>query len=347
MSSILQARARSATFVLTLAVVVLRSAPALAGDEATAEALFVEGKKLAAEGKLTEACPKFAESNRLDRGAGTLIHLADCYEKNHQAASAWATFKDAASAAQALGRADWQKLATQRAALLEPKLAKLTVKVKDPADRIEVTRDGSQMSPASWGTPLPVDVGHHVVQASAPNRKPFKASVDVTKDGDRVEIVVTKLEEGGGATPLPSGNNAAGGDKNPPPPKVHGGDEGSSQKTIGFVVGGVGVAGLAAGAVTGLIAIGKNSDSKNACPNDGACNNAEAIDANDGAKTFGTISTIGFIAGGACLAAGAILIFTAPSSSRSGSIKPTPTRGVSVLPATDGRSAGMSVMGVF
>jgi hypothetical protein len=343
------ARTRTAAFVFTLVAIALHSAPALAGDEAAAEALFVEGKKLAAEGKLAEACPKFAESNRLDRGAGTLIHLADCYEKNHQTASAWATFKDAASAAQALGRADWQKLATQRAAVLEPKLAKLTVKVKDPADRIEVTRDGSSMSPASWGTPLPVDVGHHVVQAWAPNRKPFKASVDVSKDGDRVEILVPKLEEGLGGTPTPAGGNTAGGgDKGQPPPKVHNGDEGSSQKTIGFLVGGVGLAGLAVGGVTGLLAIGKNSDSKSACPNDGACNNQEAIDANDGAKTFGTVSTIGFIAGGACLAAGAILIFTAPSSSaRSGSIKPAPTRGVSVLPATDGRSAGMSLMGVF
>jgi len=339
--------ARTATLVFTFAAIVLRSAPALAGpDEAAAEALFVEGKKLAAEGKLAEACPKFAESNRLDRGAGTLIHLADCYEKNHQTASAWATFKDAASAAQALGRSDWQKLATQRAAILEPKLSKLTVKVQDPADRIEVTRDGSSMSPASWGTPLPVDVGHHVVQAWAPNRKPFKASVNVTKDGDRVEILVPKLEDGPGGPP-PTGVATPGTKETPPQPVVHRGDEGSSQKTIGFVVGGIGIAGLAVGAVTGLLAIGKNSDSKNACPNDGACNNPDAIDANDGAKTFGTVSTIGFIAGGACLAAGAILIFTAPSSSRSGSITPRPTRGLRLVPATDGRSGGMSVMGVF
>ena len=74
------------------------------GNEAAAEALFDEAKKLANDGKFAEACPKFAESNRLDRGAGTLIHLADCYEKNKQTASAWATFKEAASAAQAISR---------------------------------------------------------------------------------------------------------------------------------------------------------------------------------------------------------------------------------------------------
>ena len=340
--------ARTATFVFTLAAVVLRSSPALAGDEAAAEALFVEGKKLAAEGKLSEACPKFAESNRLDRGAGTLIHLADCYEKNHQTASAWATFKDAASAAQALNRADWQKLATQRAAALEPKLAKLTIKVQDPAEKIEVTRDNSSMSPASWGTPLPIDVGHHVVQAWAPGRKPFKATVAVSKDGERAEVVVPKLEYGTGEAPAPAVVPAAG--KTVPPSAVVADtrSDGSPQKTIGFVVGGIGIAGLAVGAITGLIAIGKNSDSKQACPNDGACTNPEAIEANDGAKTFGTVSTIGFIAGGVAVAAGAILILTAPSSpsgSRSGSAKPA--RGLRFVPASDGRSAGMSVMGVF
>ena len=149
-------------------LVLLAPSAAWAGNEAAAEALFVEAQKLVKEKKYAEACPKFAESNRLDRGAGTLIHLADCYEKNKQTASAWATYKEAASAAQALGRADWQKLATQRSNALEPKLAKLTIKVSDPVDKLEVTKDGAPYAQASWGVALPVDVGSHTVEASAP-----------------------------------------------------------------------------------------------------------------------------------------------------------------------------------
>ena len=84
---------------------------------------------------------------------------------------------------------------------------------------------------------------------------------------------------------------------------------------MGFVVGGIGVAGLAVGAVTGLIAIGKNSDSKQACPNDGACASRDAVDAADSARQFGTISTIAFIAGGVGAALGTVLVLTAPSSS--------------------------------
>ncbi len=343
----MQRPVRHAVFALTLAAFALRAAPARAGDEAAAEALFLEAKKLAAEGKLAEACPKFAESNRLDRGAGTLIHLADCYEKNGQSASAWATFKDAASAAQALGRADWQKLATQRAAALELKLAKLTIRVQDPADKIEVTRDGAQTSPASWGTPIPVDVGTHTVQATAPARKAYKITVKVAKDGDRVEVMVPKLEVGAATvattTPPPVTGPVT------PPPVVHTGDDGAGQRTIGFIVGGVGVAGIAVGAVTGLVAMGKNSDSKKACPNDGGCPDADAVKANDSARTFGTVSTIAFIAGGILAAAGAVVIFTAPTatSSRSASARAKSERGLRVVPATDGRSANLSVMGVF
>ncbi|MDB4942096.1 MAG: hypothetical protein JWP97_1630 [Labilithrix sp.] len=329
---------RLLTGAALVAGLLVHVSPARAGDEAAAEALFAEAKRLAAQGKLAEACPKFAESNRLDRGAGTLIHLADCYEKNHQSASAWATFKDAASAAQAINRPEWQKLATQRAAALEPRLAKLTINVVAPADKIEVTRDGAPTSPASWGIPIPVDTGTHTVAAGAPGRKPFTTTVTVAKDGDRPEVVVPALE----ATPAAAVAAAAA----PPPraaPEEHAPhhDEGAGQRTAGFVVGGIGVAGLAAGAITGLIAIHKNKDSKDACPDDGACGSRDAVDANDSAKTFGVVSTIAFIAGAAGVVGGAILVLTAPrdaSSSRAG---------LRVVPATDGRSANLSVLGVF
>ncbi len=320
---------------LVSCTVLAAAAPARAGDAAAAEALFVEGKKLVQQGKYAEACPKFAESNRLDRGAGTLIHLADCYEKTKQTASAWATYKEAASAAQALGRQDWEKLANKRANALEPTLAKLTIKVTEPADKIEVARDGTAVSQASWGVALPIDSGAHTIEASAPGRKPFKTSVTIAKDGDKAEVTVPKLDAedkpavAATSPPTPATTTT--------PPPARGGDDGSGQRTLGFIVGGVGLVGVGVGAVTGLMAMSKNNQSKDKCPNAGACADRAGVDANDSAKTLGLVSTIGFIAGGVGLAAGAFLIFTAGPSKT----------GLRVVPTAGPKDAGLSLGGTF
>jgi hypothetical protein len=44
--------------------------------------LFDEAERLVASGKYADACPKYAESNRLDPQLGVLMYLADCYEEN-------------------------------------------------------------------------------------------------------------------------------------------------------------------------------------------------------------------------------------------------------------------------
>lgn len=337
-------RSVAVTSAIAFALLV-RVAPAAAagGTEAAAEALFGEAKKLAAQGKYAEACPKFAESNRLDRGAGTLIHLGDCYEKNKQSASAWAAYKEAASAAQALGRKDWEALATKRAAALEAKLAYLSIKVDPGNTRAEVTRDGTVVAPAVLGVPIPVDVGPHMVEATASGFEPFKTSVNVGKDGERIEVVVPKLE------PEPTAVAASKPVAPAPRPSVSssvtGEPGGSSQRTVGLVVGGVGVAGLAVGAITGLMAMAESSDAKRTCEADGRCASRDAVDASESAKTFGLVSTIAFVAGGVGLAAGAALVLTAPKESRDSSKSAAPR--VRVSPNAGPTGAGLTVLGVF
>src|SRR5882757_8415497 len=101
-------------------------------DPPAARALFGEARKLMAQGKYEQACPKLEESLKLDAGIGTAFNLADCWEHVGKTASAWARFLDVATAAKNAGQADREKVARARAASLEPHLPRLTITVAAP-----------------------------------------------------------------------------------------------------------------------------------------------------------------------------------------------------------------------
>jgi serine/threonine-protein kinase len=291
-----------------------------ASSQAAAQALFDQARQLMADGKYAEACPKLVESQRLDPGAGTLLNLGQCYEKNGQTASAWVTFKDAAAAAELKHRADWSARARERATALEPLLSKLTIDV--PADEraigIQVRRDGVEVGMAEWGAPIPIDPGDHAIEASAPAKKRWTTTAHVGPKADQTHVAVPLLED----EPAPSPAVVPVAPVAPPAPvtaPVQSVSEpptsdGSSQRTAGLVVGAVGIAGVALGSVFGIVALGKNSDSKTLCPGSSTCGNAVGVQDNSDAKSAATVSTIAMIAGAAAVATGAVLYFTAPKA---------------------------------
>src|ERR1051325_10993105 len=115
---LLRARPERALLLLFLAAeVALTSRPSLAqsADAVTAEALFQQGRDLLRSGQAALACPKLAESYRLDPATGTLMALAMCHEAENKLASAWAEFSDTASRAKIDGRADREEAARKRA----------------------------------------------------------------------------------------------------------------------------------------------------------------------------------------------------------------------------------------
>jgi hypothetical protein len=102
-------------------------------------------------------------------------------------------------------------------------------------------------------------------------------------------------------------------------------NRGATQRTLGIVSAGLGVAGLVVGGVFAARAGSKNSDSKAECrPEDpNKCTDA-GKQLRDDARGAGNVATIGFGAGVVLLGAGAALFFTAPKSgSPSVAIAPT------------------------
>src|SRR6186713_826673 len=141
----------------------LAHAEAGAAQKAAAESLFDDGLKAMKSGHFSEACPKLEESQRIDPAIGTLLYLAECYEKSGRTASAWATFREAASAASAAGQADRARQGKARADRLEENLSKLTISVATANKSIpsfQVTRSGETVQAPLFDSAVPVDPGN-------------------------------------------------------------------------------------------------------------------------------------------------------------------------------------------
>src|SRR5260221_8706952 len=162
-----------AAAVVVLFAPLSASAQSAGAEVALAEALYQKGRQLMAEGKYAEACPKFAESYRLDAATGTLLNLAACHESEKKLATAWAEFSEAAASARRDHRDDRVKFAEEHLAAIEPKLSRLTVTVAPNAEvpQLKLQVDGAVVLAAARGVPAPVDPGEHVVEAHAPGRK--------------------------------------------------------------------------------------------------------------------------------------------------------------------------------
>jgi hypothetical protein len=294
----------AAAVALTHAVVFTRVADAQ--EASRAQALFDEARRLMTEGRFADACPKLAASQRLDPGAGTLMNLASCYEKNGQFASAWATFKEAAAAARSSNHPDWETAARTRADKLEPELARLTVMIADDARRqgVVVERDDSTLDSAEWGAAIPIDAGVHTIRARAPGKKTWSTQVNVAGPGARLSVMIPPLETEPGPSP-PERLNAV------PPASESAKDVGSSQRLLGIVGAGAGGVAIVSGAVFGLLAQSTNDEALAHCNALRQCDQ-QGLDLRDDASSQATISTVSFVVGGVLVAAGAILFFTAP-----------------------------------
>lgn len=295
------------------------------GDTAAAQALFDEAGRLVKAGKLDQACPKFLASFKLDATAGTLLNLADCYEREGRTASAWARYVETATLASRSGPPEREKYARDHAAALEPKLSRLTITVATPMTGMRVLRDGVLLDGAAVGTAIPVDPGAHTVEATAPGKKPWSSSITIAAGGAQATAMVPTLEDSVGGGGAVTGTQTGGM---------------GTQRTVALIVGGAGILGVVLGSVFGLNAQSTWADARdNHCQNT-VCD-ATGVTQNQDAKSSATASTIAFVAGGALLAGGAVLWFTAPSSHAASGTA------LQVAPGFGPHAATLAVRGAF
>jgi hypothetical protein len=224
---------------------------------------------------------------------------------------------------------------TQRLAEVDSAMPHIVFSARDPAGNdivdVKVTIDGAPLVDRLDGSSVKVDPGPHVFVFT------WQGHVAVTKrlvlaehDQARREVVVFKGVE----TPhVESASPATA------PAAAGAGGSGIDRKTIAFVVGGAGVAGVVVGSIFGAVASSKWSAAKNDC-GAGCGPTAPAQGEKNTASSDATISTVAFVVGGALAAGGVALYLTAPAGSSRGT-------GMQLAPLIGAGSGGLLVRGNF
>jgi hypothetical protein len=234
---------------------------------------------------------------------------------------------------------------------VEPRIPSIVLFAKDSGgaeiSNASVSMDGVVLAQQLDGHAIEVDAGRHTFTFAFADGTKVDQSY-VVLEGQKDQRVGVTVAAPAPPPPAAGPNGATPPEPLPATPASTEQPPGwSGRKTLALVVGGVGVAGLAVGAITGVMAMGSVSSQKNDCHSSapGDCtNHAQALLDHDSASTESAVSTVGFIAGGALLAAGAVLFLTAP---RNRGTEGSPAARVEVVPSAAPGWAGLSVNGRF
>ncbi len=311
----------------------LRLGTAFGQNTAASEALFQRGVSAMLRSDYASACPSLQESYALEPRAGTKFALAECEAKWGHIATALAQYSDYLGIVDTMPAEQRQRHAV-RVAVAQKQIDTLRARVpmvtlrlaaNAPAGTV-VIRDGVVLSRVSLGMETPVDPGKHVILTQVPRGGKHEMTFDIAPgEHKQLELELESIH------PEPIGNSAA---VSPPEREAKPNKTGSSH-TWTYVTGGIGVAGIAVGTVTGIMALQKKRVVDDNCVSS-SCN-ANGLDAANAGRTFGIASTIGFGVGLAGLAAAVALWFAAPPNQ----VAERGRRNWSPIVAGNGRSAAL------
>jgi len=331
---------RLSLWVAACCLVLARSAQA---DEASdAEALFKEGIEAMRAENYDQACPKLQESYRLDPVPGALFTLAECEAARGKSATAidyYQKFVNSLTSLPADRRDKFderRRMALDKLAALSAVAPEVTVIVSSSAPAaLVIKRNDVVIDEASYGIGKKVDQGEHVVTAEIDGKvlwtRRFTLNV---RDRAKIEVPwpLGKSEPTVTETEAPE-----------PPAAVEPREQAKgSSKTLVYVAGGIGIAGLTTGLIAGAVALGKKGDIEDHCPNR-QCT-SEGHDDVDSGQSAALVSSIGFgvgIAGAAT--AVALLLFTRSDPPRGDKV----SRTLYPIVAAGDRGAGVGVRGSF
>jgi hypothetical protein len=304
-------------------------------ESALAEGLFRTGRALVAQGKYAQACPKFAESQRIDPKLGTLMNLALCHEKEGRTASAWAEYVQAAELASRAGQADREKVARTSAAALEPTLPRIVLR-QDGSDPVTVLLDDHVIGAAVLGTAFPIDPGAHELIVNAPGHKTFSQQITIVAAPGEKMVTIPKLDLAGPVVvPVPSAVV-----QGPADASNHAGPYG--HRVLGYALVGGGAAVVVAGGIAGIVAFKEKSAAGPQCSAT-QCTQ-EGLNDISSMKAAEAFSTVAFAAGIVSTGAGVYFILTSGTRTEP---SPLPQASLHLAPVVGPGVGGLSFAGTF
>jgi hypothetical protein len=209
---------------------------------------------------------------------------------------------------------------------------------------VRVTVDGRPLADRLDGKALRIDPGAHAFAFTATDQPPVTQTFVIRESEKerRERIVMGSPPARSPASPGGPSDSLVGAPSSSPEDATSSGLGG--QRTLGLVMGGVGIAGLGVGTIFGLLASSAWNRAKSACGGDTShCSNVSVADADSSTmQTDGTVSTTAFVAGGVLLVAGTIVFLTGGHHAER-----EPTPGVAVVPDVGRGQGGVAIVGRF
>jgi hypothetical protein len=303
-------------FALAMAVVAPAS-PAAAAPDAPAQDLkeqFAAAQKLFDDKAYADALVKFQELAASTGSPNAKLYVARTLQQLGRTVEAYdefaATVREAAARVEAEPKYEQTRdAAAAELARLEPKVAHVVIAVTDPGAALTITLNGTSVTEASLGAPMTVLPGKQTIKITRPGSPEEVRELEVAGAQTKTLAIGAAGKAEATITTAPTkATDASGGGL-------------GLVRTLGIVVGGVGVVGLVTGAVTGAMSDGKFSTLEDEC---GAtrCTDPKYADDIDSGKSLELVANVTLIAG-AVLAAASVpmIIFGGPSEEASATVQ--------------------------
>lgn len=322
-----------------------------AAQKETARSLMAEARELRERGELQAALSRFSAADSIMAVPTTGFEMAATQAELGKLVEARETLRRVLALPQ--GPEDPEPFNEARAKAralderLQSRIAALNFMVTGVAasEDLIVTVDGEVVPLAVLGLPFRVNPGRHVVVARAGSRE-AKSDVDALEGRTlKVELPLpvaqstaalpgnVQLHEARATAPVP----ARAAPVAPTPPLV---------PLTTYVAGGIGLAGILVGGITGMMAVSHKNSAAKGCV-DGKCPPSTWDDL-DSARSMAVASSVGFVVGAVGLAIGTsfFLLHDGPTAAHAVAPKARLSR-LSVSPGLGPHSGSLSVSGRF